>query len=132
MTKTQIFIAAVIAVLLLNLIVFPLINRRSFEKMPWQQKVRIIMKEAKGLVYFKNVSYGSKGILYYVKNKRKILTLPWVLRDGEMLCTKEEPFLRWDYPEEREPLNPDELTQLLNELEKYNSKKPVKLSFKDK
>lgn len=129
MTPAQI-IAIIIAVLVLGIIVFPLVNRRSFRKLPPEQQVRIIMKQAKGLIFFKNVSNGSRGVLYYVKNKRKILAFPWVLYDGKMLCTKENPFDNWDYPEERESLNPDELKQLTEELEKYNKKNPVKIIFK--
>lgn len=129
MTAEQIIIIAAV-VLVLGIVVFPLINRRQFRNLPPDQQVRILMKEAKGLIYFKNVSSGSTGILYYVKNKRKILTFPWVLADGKMLCTRENPFERWDYPEEREPLNEDELKQLNDELEKYNKKNPVKIVFK--
>ena len=129
MSPVQI-IAIIAAVLILGIIVFPLINRRSFRNLPPEQQVRIIMKEAKGLIYFKNVSSGSRGVLYYVKNKRKILAFPWVLYDGNMLCTRENPFEKWDYPEEKDVLNPDELKQLSEELEKYNKKNPVKIVFK--
>ncbi|MCH5321681.1 MAG: hypothetical protein J1E36_07935 [Eubacterium sp.] len=129
MTATQIIIIVAV-VLVLGIIIFPLINRRQFRNLPPDQQVRIIMKEVKGLIYFKNVSKGRTGILYYVKNKRKILAFPWVLSDGKMLCTRENPFERWDYPEEQEPLNEDELKQLLSELEKYNKKNPVKIVFK--
>ena len=59
-----VIIAAV--VLLLGIIVFPLINRRQFCNLPPDQQIRIIMKEAKGLAYFKNVSKGSSGVLFYV------------------------------------------------------------------
>ncbi|MGN1202801.1 MAG: hypothetical protein ACI4RF_05845 [Eubacterium sp.] len=129
MTASQIIII-VAAILVLGIIIFPLINRQQFRNLPPDQQVRILMKEAKGLIYFKNVSKGSTGILYYVKNKRKILTFPWVLSGGKMLCTKDNPFERWDYPEEQEPLNEDELKQLKEELEKYNKKNPVKILFK--
>ena len=129
MTAAQIIIIVAV-VLVLGIIIFPLINRRQFRNLPPDQQVRIIMKEAKGLIYFKNVSKGRTGILYYVKNKRKILAFPWVLSDGKMLCTRENPFERWDYPEEQEPLNEDELKQLLSELEKYNKKNAVKIVFK--
>lgn len=87
------------------------------------------MKEAKGLSYFKNVSKGSTGILYYVKNKRKILAFPWRLVDGKMLVTRKEPFKRWDYPEEKDSLTEDELRQLMEEIEKFNKNNPVKLVF---
>jgi hypothetical protein len=130
MTNSQIIIVVIIVLVVLGVIVFPIINRRSFRNLPREQQIRIIMKEAKGLVYFKNVSKGSTGVLFYVKNKRKILLFPWVLQDGKMLCTRNNPTERWDYPEEREPLNEDELKQLSEELEKYNKKNPVKLIFK--
>ncbi|MGN1123604.1 MAG: hypothetical protein ACI4RR_04615 [Eubacterium sp.] len=129
MTGTQILIAVAV-VLALGIIVFPLINRRQFRNLPFEQQVRILMKEANGLIYFKNVSRGSRGILYYVKNKRKILAFPWILDNGKMLCTRKNPFEHWDYPEEQQPLNEDELNQLIEELEKYNKKNPVKIDFK--
>lgn len=128
MTPTQIVIIVAV-VLVLGIIVFPLINRRQFRNLPPDQQIRILMKEAKGLIYFKNVSKGSTGVLFYVKNKRKILAFPWVLEDGKMVCKRENPFERWDYPEEKQPLNEDELKQLSEELEKYNKKNPVKIVF---
>ena len=130
MTAAQIIIAVVV-VLILGIVVVPLINRQQFRNLPEDQQIRILMKEANGLVYLKNVSKGSTGVLYYVKNKRKILAFPWRLSDGKMLCTRDNPFERWDYPEEKQPLNEDELKQLRQELEKYNKKNPVKLVFKD-
>lgn len=129
MTAAQIIIVVVV-VLVLGIVIFPLINRQQFRNLPADQQIRIIMKQAKGLIYFKNVSKGSSGILYYVKNKRKILTFPWVLYDGKMLCTRKNPFEHWDYPEEKQPLNDDELEQLKNELEKFNKKNPVKIVFR--
>ena len=119
-----------VAVLVLGIIVFPLINRSQFRNLSPDQQIRIIMKEAKGLIYFKNVSKGSSGVLFYVKNKRKILAFPWVLDGSNMLCTKKEPFSNWDYPEDKQPLNEDELKQLKEELEKFNKKNPVKIVFK--
>ena len=74
MTASQIIIVVVV-VLVLGIVIFPLINRQQFRNLPADQQIRIIMKQAKGLIYFKNVSKGSSGILYYVKNKRKILAL---------------------------------------------------------
>lgn len=129
MTGTQITIIVVVIVLVFGIIIFPVINRKSFRNLPADQKIRILMKEAKGLTYFKNVSKGSTGILYYVKNKRKILAFPWQLANGKMLVTRKEPFKRWDYPEEKEPLTEDELRQLMEEIEKFNKKNPVKLVF---
>lgn len=129
MTAQQIIIIVVVLIVL-GVIVFPLINRRSFRNLPPDQQIRILMKEAKGLAYFKNVSKGSTGILYFVKNKRKILAFPWVLSDGKMLCTRKNPFERWDYPEEKELINDDELKQLSEALENFNKKNPVKIVFK--
>lgn len=130
MTASQIIIIIAV-ILVLGIIIFPLINRQQFRNLPPDQQVRIIMKEATGLIYFKNVSKGSTGLLYYVKNKRKILVFPWTLKGGNMVCTRKNPFERWDYPEERQPLNEDELKQLGEELKKYNKKNHVKLVFTD-
>ena len=57
------------------------------------------------------------------------MTFPWILVDGAMLCTRKNPFEKWDYPEEQEPLTSDELAQLKDEIEKYNKKTPVKILF---
>lgn len=130
MTKTEIILIVVAVVIVLGVIIFPIINRRSFRNLPIDQQIRILMKEAKGLHYFKNVSNGSTGTLYYVKNKRKILSFPWQIADGKMLVVKKNPFERWDYPEERERLTEDELTKLLEEIENFNKKNPVKIVFK--
>lgn len=128
MTGTQ--IAIIIAVIiLLGIVIFPLVNRAQFRRLPPEHQVRIIMKQAKGLVYFKNVSSGTSGKLYYVKNKRKILVFNWILSDGKMLVTGTNPFEHWDYPENKEKLTEEEKIQLLTELEKFNKKNPVKLVF---
>ncbi|MCC8073481.1 MAG: hypothetical protein LIO62_05085 [Clostridiales bacterium] len=129
MTSAQIVITVIVVLLVLGIIILPLFNRHQFRNLPPEQQIRIIMKEAKGLIYFKNVSKGSKGTLFYVKNKRKILVFPWVLVDGKMVCVKKNPFEKWDYPEEQETLNDVELKQLLQELEKYNKKNPIKIEF---
>ncbi len=123
-------IAAVI--LVLGVIIFPIVNRRQFRNLPPEQQVRILMKEAKGLAYFKNVAKGGKGTLFYVKNKRKILAFPWVLIDGKMVCIRKNPFEKWDYPEEQQPLNDDELAQIKQEIENFNKKNPVKIVFNNK
>ena len=130
MTGIQI-VLIIAAVLVLGIVIFPLINRRQFRKLAPELQVRVIMKQANGLIYFKNVSSGSHGKMYYVKNKRKILVFDWVLEDGNMLVINENPFEKWDYPEEREALNADERKQLSEEIEKYNRKHSVKLIFKD-
>ena len=66
------YVIIIIAVIILGIIVFPLVNRHQFKKMPAEQQVRILMKQAKGLIFFKNISYGKEGKLIYIKNKRKI------------------------------------------------------------
>lgn len=129
MTKLQLMLLILGIVLLLGIVIIPIINRITFKKLPPEQKVRAIMKQAKGLVYFKNETRGSRGALYYVKNKRKILVFPWALDNGKMVCVRKNPFEHWDYPEEKELLNENELEQLKDELEKYNSKSPVKIVF---
>lgn len=130
MNEAQILIIVIAVILVLGIIVFPLINRRSFNKLPPDQKIRILMKEANSMAYFKNVSSGSTGVLYFVKNRRKILAFPWKLVDGHMLCSRKNPFEHWDYPEEQAPLTEDEQKLTLAELEKYNKKSTVKIYFK--
>ena len=129
MNEAQIVIIVIAVILVLGIIVFPLINRRSFNKLPPDQKIRILMKEANSMAYFKNVSSGSTGVLYFVKNRRKILAFPWKLVDGHMLCSRKNPFEHWDYPEEQAPLTEDEQKLILAELEKYNKKSTVKIYF---
>ena len=129
MNEAQIIIIVIAVILVLGIIVFPLINRRSFNKLPPDQKIRILMKEANSMAYFKNVSSGSTGVLYFVKNRRKILAFPWKLVDGHMLCSRKNPFEHWDYPEEQAPLTEDEQKLTLVELEKYNKKSTVKIYF---
>ncbi len=128
MTGAVIAVIAV-AVILLGLFIFPFINKLQFNKMPEEHKVRILMKEAKGLIYFKNVSDGRSGKLYYVKNKRKIYVYPWVLDDGKMRCTRKALFTEWDYPEEKPAFTDEERIQALSELENYNKKNRIKLYF---
>ena len=125
-----VIVLIIIGVLLLGIFVFPIINRLQFKRMPFEQQIRLLMKQAKGLTFFKNISYGSKGTLVYIKNKRKILTYPWILADGKMLCTKDNPFDFWDYPEEHPKFSEDEKKQALEELEKFNNKSIVKLYLK--
>lgn len=127
MTKIQIVLIILAILLVFGIIVFPIINRVQFKRMPFDQQIRILMKQANKLVFWKNISYGTKGTLIYIKNKRKILTFPWVLMDGRMLCTKQNPFEKWDYPEDALPMNEDEIKQARDELEKYNDKSVIKL-----
>ena len=51
MTTAQI-ITIVAVVFILGIIIFPLVNRRQFRNLEPDQQIRLIMKEAKGLVYF--------------------------------------------------------------------------------
>lgn len=126
-----IIIITVVVVMLLGIIIFPLINKNQFKKMPVDQQIRILMKQADKLIYWKNISYGSKGFLVYIKNKRKIYVYNWVLVDGKMLCTNKNLFDKWDYPEEQSEFTQDEITQALEELDKYNKKNPIKLYIKN-
>lgn len=127
MTKTQIIIIVIAVLVVLGVIVFPQINKYQLKKMPVEQQIRILMKQANKLVYWKNISEGAKGTLIYIKNKRKILAYPWVLIDGKMLCTRKNPYDHWDYPEEQPAFTEDEIIQAKEELEKYNKKSAVKL-----
>ncbi len=132
MTKTQIVILLIAVVAILGLIIIPIINKHQFKKMPVEQQIRILMKQANKLIYWKNIAQGTKGNLIYIKNKRKILVYPWVLVDGKMLCTKANPLEHWDYPEDKPALSNEEIAQALDELEKYNKHNPVKLYLQNK
>ena len=122
-----IVIICIVGVLLLGIVIVPLINRRQFNRLPRDQKIRILMKQAKGLVYFKNLSDGRTGSLIYIKNKRKIYVYPWELQGDRMVCTRDDLFKSWDYPEEMPEFSEDERIQALEELEKYNNKNRIKL-----
>lgn len=132
MTKIQIALIIIAVLVVLGVFIFPIINKHQLKKMPFDQQIRILMKQADKLIFFKNISDGTKGNLIYIKNKRKILIYPWVLIDGKMLCTKANPFDHWYYPEEQAPLTEDEINQAIEELEKYNKNKPVKLYLQQK
>jgi hypothetical protein len=127
MTKTQIILLVLAVLIVLGVIILPQFNKRQLKNMPFDQQIRILMKQANKLIYWKNISEGTKGTLIYIKNKRKILLYPWVLIDGKMLCTRANPFDHWDYPEEKQPLTEDEINQAKSELEKYNKKNVIKL-----
>ena len=127
MTKLQIILLVIGIILVLGIIIIPIINKRQLKNMPVEQQIRILISQADKLIYWKNISEGSKGSLVYIKNKRKILVYPWVLMDGKMLCTKANPYDKWDYPEEHPEFTEDEIKQALEELEKYNKKNPIKL-----
>lgn len=132
MTPTQIILIALAVIVLLGAFIFPLINKRMLKNMPFEQQVRILIKQANTLIFFKNIANGTKGNLIYIKNKRKILVYPWVLIDNKMLCTKANPFDHWDYPEDKPAFTEDEITQAIEELEKYNKNKPIKLYLQDR
>lgn len=125
-------IIIVAVVILLGVIVLPLFNRQQFRRLPYDQQILAIMKQANKLVFWKNISHGRAGSLFFVKNKRKILVYPWVINEnGQMLITKENPFDKWDYPEEHEPLSADEIKQAREELYAYSDKSAVKIVFND-
>lgn len=125
-------IIIVAVVILLGVIVLPLFNRQQFRRLPYDQQILAIMKQANELVFWKNISHGRAGSLFFVKNKRKILVYPWVINEnGQMLITKENPFDKWDYPEEHEPLSADEIKQAREELYAYADKSAVKIVFND-
>lgn len=125
-------IVIVAVVILLGVIVLPLFNRQQFRRLPYDQQILAIMKQANKLVFWKNISHGRAGSLFFVKNKRKILVYPWVINEnGQMLITKENPFDKWDYPEEHEPLSADEIKQAREELYAYADKSAVKIVFND-
>ena len=125
-------IIIVAVVILLGVIVLPLFNRQQFRRLPYDQQILAIMKQANKLVFWKNISHGRAGSLFFVKNMRKILVYPWVINEnGQMLITKENPFDKWDYPEEHEPLSADEIKQAREELYAYADKSAVKIVFND-
>lgn len=125
-------IIIIVVILLLGVIVLPLFNRWQFKRLPVDQQVLTIMRQAKTLIFFKNVSNGRTGNLFYVKNKRKILVYPWALdENGRMVILKKNPFDNWNYPEDKAPLNADEIKQAREELYKYSEKSIVKLAFND-
>ena len=100
--------------------------------MPADQQILLIMKQAKGLHYIRNVSGGKQGFLYYVKNKRKILVYPWVRRGRVRVITKKDPFDRWDYPEEQAPLTREERGQARQVLADYARRSNQRIVWNDK
>ena len=58
------------AVVFVGIIVLPVFNRWQFRRLPYDQQVLTIMRQAKGLVFWKNISHGRTGSLFFVKNKR--------------------------------------------------------------
>lgn len=133
MTKTQmILLLAAAAVLLLGFVLLPLLNRRQFRRLPMDQQILVLLKQAKKLVFFKNISYGKNGYLCYVKNKRKILVYPWVKTEKGVLCiTKRSPFACWDYPQAGQPLEAGEAQQARLELQRYAQKSTHRIVWND-
>ena len=130
--ETYQIILILVVVAAVGILILPAFNRWQFKRLPYDQQVLTIMKQAKKLVFFKNVSNGRTGNLFYVKNKRKILVYPWALdSDGRMIIIKENPFDNWNYPEEKEPLTDDEIKQAREELIRYSDKSLVKILFND-
>lgn len=127
MNTSVALIIAIAAAIILGVVIFPIINKQQFKKMPVDQQIRILMKQANKLIYWKNISYGSKGSLVYIKNKRKIYVFNWILVDGKMLCTNKNLFDKWNYPEEQPAFTKEEIIQAIDELKKFNKKNPVKL-----
>lgn len=122
----------IVVIIALGVAVLPAFNRWQFKRLPYDQQVLTIMRQAKGLIYWKNISHGRTGSLFYVKNKRKILVYPWVIdENGRMVIQKENPFDCWDYPAEHPPLNEDEIKQAREELKKYSRKSAVKFVVND-
>ena len=79
-------IILIAVILIFGIIILPLFNRWQFKRLPVDQQVLAIMKQANKLVFWKNVSNGRTGNLFFVKNKRKILVYPWVLdENGRMV-----------------------------------------------
>lgn len=125
-------IILIAVILILGIIVLPLFNRWQFKRLPVDQQVLAIMKQANKLVFWKNISNGRTGNLFFVKNKRKILVYPWVLdENGRMVIVKKNPFDNWNYPEEKPPLDEAEVKQAREELYKYSEKSVVKIVFND-
>lgn len=128
MSTWKIVLIVLAVILVLGIIILPVFNRWQFKRLSREQQILSVMKQANSLVYFKNVSMGRTGYLCYVKNRRKILMYPWeIVPGGAIKITKDNPFDRWDYPEEKELLNEDEIKQAKQELENYCKKSSVKI-----
>ena len=68
--STSLTVGIVVSVIIfLGVIVFPIVNKHQLKNMPYDQQIRIIMKSANKLHYFKNISNGTKGTLIYVSVK---------------------------------------------------------------
>lgn len=73
MKPYQIIIIIIAVVVLLGAVVLPLFNRQQFRRLPYDQQILAIMKQANKLVFWKNVSHGRAGSLFFVKTKEKSL-----------------------------------------------------------
>lgn len=119
---------ALVIIALCVLFVFPIINNRYWNSMTVEQQCLWLTKKAKKYVEFKNLSFGAEGKLFYVVNKRKVLIYPWMLKDGNMLVTKENAFDFWSYPDRA--LTDEEIKKAKMDLEEFNEKSRVKLLYK--
>ena len=87
MKPYQIIIIIIAVVVLLGAVVLPLFNRQQFRRLPYDQQILAIMKQANKLVFWKNVSHGRAGSLFFVKNKRKaILLRGWLYYQCKSVC----------------------------------------------
>lgn len=126
-----VFFIVILLVIVVFVVLIPIVNAKQFNRLPQEQQIRVLMKQANQLIYFKNVSNGTKGTLFYIKNKRKIYLYPWRLQDGKMLCTRQNLYAAWDYPEDKPVFTPEEKQQAIEELERYNQSHTVKLYLHD-
>lgn len=69
-------IIIVAVVILLGVIVLPLFNRQQFRRLPYDQQILAIMKQANKLVFWKNISHGRAGSLFLLKTSAKFLFIP--------------------------------------------------------
>ena len=122
----------VAAVLLFGLVLLPAFNRWQVRRMPPDQQILLIMKQAKGAALHSQCIRRQTGLLYYVKNKRKILVYPWVRRGRVRVVTKKDPFDRWDYPEEQAPLTREERMQARQVLADYARRSNQRIVWNDK
>lgn len=130
MSPTIITALVIAVLLLLGGVVLPAVNKRQFDSLPFELKIRILMKEAKGNHYFKDIAFGNKGTLYYVKNKRKVCILSWVIKEGAKVCTKKTLFDCWNYPETI-AFSDEERAQAREALQKYNAGQKLKMRLDD-
>lgn len=87
-------IILIAVILIFGIIILPLFNRWQFKRLPVDQQVLAIMKQANKLVFWKNVSNGRSGNLFFVKNKRKFLFIRGCLmKTAEWLLLRKIPLI---------------------------------------